>query len=98
MLLNNCSTADIKTLQSKSPVGEFSIPLKSSVSDLSVPFESRKFIRAKDAAEYLSVSKSHFHSLIRKGILPEGKLISGAVRVWRVIDLDQAADKMWEVA
>ena len=61
-----------------------------------MPAGERLFLRAKDAAAYLSFSKSHFHVLVRDGILPEGKMVSGAIRVWKRAELDVAADKMWE--
>ena len=60
------------------------------------PISERKFLRAKGGAEYLSISKSHFHALVRDGVLPQGKLISGAVRVWKRASLEEAAEKMWE--
>jgi predicted DNA-binding transcriptional regulator AlpA len=62
----------------------------------SLPISERKFVRANGGADYLSISKSHFHALVRDGVLPQGKLISGAVRVWRVSSLEEAAEKMWE--
>ena len=61
----------------------------------SLPVWEREFLRAKHAADYLSISKSHFHALVREGVLPEGKLISGAIRVWKREMLQQAAQKMW---
>ena len=60
------------------------------------PVSERKFLRAKGGAEYLSISKSHFHALVRDGILPPGKLVSGAIRVWKRTSLEEAAEKMWE--
>jgi len=81
------SASSIKELQSKSPAGESSIS-----------FEQRKFIRAKDAADYLSISLSHFHALVRQEKIPSGKLITGAVRVWKVSELNEAANNMWEAA
>jgi hypothetical protein len=63
----------------------------------SISLAERKFMRAKDAADYLSISKSHFHYLVRIFKLPKGKLLTGSVRVWKVIELDLAAEKMWEV-
>ena len=60
------------------------------------PISERKFLRAKGGAEYLSISKSHFHALVRDGVLPPGKLVSGSVRVWKRISLEEAAEKMWE--
>ena len=65
-------------------------------SSTSLPISERKFLRAKGGAEYLSISKSHFHALVRKGVLPPGRLISGAIRVWRLSSLDEAAEQMWE--
>lgn len=62
----------------------------------SLPVSERLFLRAKDGADYLSISKSHFHALVRDGVIPEGKLISGAIRVWKREMLEQAAKKMWE--
>jgi hypothetical protein len=56
----------------------------------------RKFVRAKDGADYLSISKSHFHALVRKGVLPQGRLVSGAIRVWKLDSLEEAAEQMWE--
>ena len=56
----------------------------------------RMFLRARDAADYLSISKSHFHLLVREGVLPPGKLISGAVRVFKRDELEEAAEQMWE--
>jgi predicted DNA-binding transcriptional regulator AlpA len=66
-------------------------------SSATVPVSERKFLRAKDGADYLSISKSHFHALVKNGVLPQGKLISGAIRVWRREELEEAANKMWEV-
>ena len=63
-----------------------------------LPVSERKFLRAKGAADYLSISKSHFHALVRDGVLPTGKLISGAVRVFDRQALDEAAKKMWRAA
>jgi len=85
--LENAPASFLEAIKTKSPVGESFIP-----------FEQRKFIRAKDAAEYLSVSLSHFHTLVRQKKIPSGKLITGAVRVWKVSELDEAANKMWEAA
>ncbi len=65
-------------------------------SSTTLPISERKFLRAKGGAEYLSISKSHFHALVRDGILPPGKLVSGAVRVWKRASLEEAAEKMWE--
>jgi predicted DNA-binding transcriptional regulator AlpA len=62
----------------------------------SLPPSVRKFLRARNAADYLSISKSHFHALVRDEVLPKGKLVSGAVRVWKRAKLDQAAEQMWE--
>ena len=62
----------------------------------SLPIAERKFLRAKDAADFLSISKSHFYQLVKEGVLPPGKLVSGAVRVWRLTSLDAAAEKMWD--
>ena len=61
-----------------------------------LPVSERKFLRAKDGADYLSISKSHFHALVKNGVLPQGKLISGAIRVWKRASLEEAAEKMWE--
>ena len=65
-------------------------------SSTTLPIPERKFLRAKDGANYLSISKSHFHALVKDGVLPQGKLISGAVRVWKRASLEEAAEKMWE--
>jgi len=65
-------------------------------SSTTLPVSERKFLRAKDGANYLSISKSHFHALVRDGVLPQGKLISGAIRVWKRASLEEAAEKMWE--
>ncbi len=65
-------------------------------SSTTLPISERKFLRAKDGADYLSISKSHFHALVRNGVLPQGKMISRAVRVWNRISLEEAADQMWE--
>jgi predicted DNA-binding transcriptional regulator AlpA len=65
-------------------------------SSTTLPISERKFLRAKDGANYLSISKSHFHALVRDGVLPQGKLISGAIRVWKRASLEEAAEKMWE--
>jgi excisionase family DNA binding protein len=62
----------------------------------SLPMSERMFLRAKDAADLLSISKSHFHLLVRDGVLPPGKLISGAVRVFKREELEEAAEQMWE--
>jgi excisionase family DNA binding protein len=65
-------------------------------SSTSLPISERLFLRAKDAADLLSISKSHFHLLVREGVLPPGKLISGAVRVFKREELEEAAEQMWE--
>jgi predicted DNA-binding transcriptional regulator AlpA len=65
-------------------------------SSTTLPVSERKFLRAKDGAHYLSISKSHFHALVKDGVLPQGKLISGAIRVWKRASLEEAAEKMWE--
>ena len=65
-------------------------------SSTSLSISERKFLRAKDAADYFSISKSHFHALVRDGVLPSGKLISGAIRVWKMDSLEEAAEQMWE--
>jgi len=65
-------------------------------SSTTVPISERMFLRAKEGADYLSISKSHFHALVRDGVLPQGKLVSGAVRVWKRALLQEAAEKMWE--
>jgi excisionase family DNA binding protein len=65
-------------------------------SSTTLPVSERKFLRAKDAAQYLGISKSHFHALVKDGVLPNGKLISGAVRVFKREELEEAAEKMWE--
>ena len=65
-------------------------------SSTTLPVSERKFLRAKDGAHYLGISKSHFHALVKDGILPQGKLISGAVRVFKREELEEAAEKMWE--
>ena len=65
-------------------------------SSTTLPISERKFLRAKDGANYLSISKSHFHALVRDGVLPQGKLISGAIRVWKRASLEEAAEKIWE--
>ena len=70
--------------------------LESQSSSTTLPISERKFLRAKGCAEYLSISKSHFHALVRDGILPPGKLVSGAIRVWKRASLEEAAEKMWE--
>jgi predicted DNA-binding transcriptional regulator AlpA len=70
--------------------------LESQSSSTTLPISERKFLRAKGGAEYLSISKSHFHALVKDGVLPQGKLISGAVRVWMRASLEEAAEKMWE--
>lgn len=62
----------------------------------SLPISERLYLRAKDGADYLSISKSHFHALVRDGTIPTGKLISGAVRVWKRTDIEEAAKQMWE--
>jgi predicted DNA-binding transcriptional regulator AlpA len=64
-------------------------------SSTSLPISERKFLRAKDGADYLSISKSHFHALVRDGVLPQGKMISLAIRVWKRTDIEEAAEKMW---
>ena len=64
-------------------------------SSATVPVSERKFLRAKEGADYLSISKSHFHTLVRDGVLPQGKLVSGAIRVWKREELEEAAEKMW---
>jgi hypothetical protein len=61
-----------------------------------LPISEREFLRAKDAADYFSFSKSHFHALVREGVLPPGRLISGAIRVWKRDALQKAAQQMWE--
>jgi predicted DNA-binding transcriptional regulator AlpA len=65
-------------------------------SSTTLPISERKFLRAKGGAEYLSISKSHFHALVKDGVLPPGKLVSRAVRVWKRTSLEEAAEKMWE--
>jgi|GEM_PF-3212401 len=61
----------------------------------SLPISERLYLRAKDGADYLSISKSHFHALVRDGVLPQGKMISPAVRVWKRTSLESAAEQMW---
>jgi predicted DNA-binding transcriptional regulator AlpA len=82
-----------KKFSSSSP-SESHNPAQVSLTPL--PISERKFLRAKDGADYLSISKSHFHALVKNGVLPQGKLISGAIRVWKRSTLEEAAEKMWE--
>ena len=82
-----------KKLRSSSPSESHH---QSQSSSITLPISERKFLRAKGGAEYLSISKSHFHALVKEGVLPQGKLISGAVRVWKRTSLEEAAEKMWE--
>jgi excisionase family DNA binding protein len=65
-------------------------------SSTTLPVSERKFLRAKEGANFLGISKSHFHALVKDGVLPRGKLISGAVRVFKREELEEAAEKMWE--
>jgi hypothetical protein len=74
---NKVESLPIKQLLDKKPLSADNKAPKNSIP--SIPFAERKFIRAKDAAEYLSISKSHFHYLVRANKLPEGRLVSGAV-------------------
>jgi predicted DNA-binding transcriptional regulator AlpA len=64
-------------------------------STTSLPISERMFLRAKGGADYLSISKSHFHALVRDGVLPQGRMISQAVRVWKRTSLKSAAEQMW---
>ncbi len=82
-----------KTVSSSSPSESHH---QAQVSSTTLPISERKFLRAKDGANYLSISKSHFHALVKDGILPPGKLISRAIRVWKRASLEEAAEKMWE--
>jgi len=45
-------------------------------------------LRAKQAADYLSISKSLFYELVAEGLLPMGLPIRKRCVVWRVSDLD----------
>jgi predicted DNA-binding transcriptional regulator AlpA len=65
-------------------------------SSTSLPISERLYLRAKHGADYLGISKSHFHALVRDRTIPTGKLISGAVRVWKRTDIEAAAKQMWE--
>jgi len=47
-----------------------------------------KLMRAKQAAAYLSISKSLFYELVADGYLPKGNPLRKRCVVWRVDDLD----------
>lgn len=82
-----------KTVNSFSPLKSHNQEKGSSTT---LPVSERIFLRAKEGAQYLGISKSHFHALVRDGVLPQGKLISGAIRVWKRDSLEKAAEQMWE--
>ena len=52
-----------------------------------------KLLRAKQAAEYLSISKSQFYEWVAMGVLPKGKSLGKRCVVWRVDALDQFVDE-----
>jgi len=53
-----------------------------------------KVMRAKQACEYLSISKSFFYKLIATGHLPKGKKVWGRSVIWYRDDLDAIAEQM----
>jgi len=50
-------------------------------------------LRAKQAAEYLSISRSLFYELVQEGLIPKGTQIRKRCVVWRVADLNQHPEK-----
>ena len=53
-----------------------------------------KLLRAKNAASYLSISKSTFYSLVAKGDLPKGMALGKNLVLWHVDTLDKYADEL----
>jgi predicted DNA-binding transcriptional regulator AlpA len=53
-----------------------------------LPTPTTTFVRAKQAANLLSVSKSTFHNWVRDGRVPPGVKLSPGVTVW---NLEQVA-------
>ena len=54
---------------------------------------SPKILRAKQAADYLSISKSQFYEWVAMGVLPKGKSLGKRCVVWHVDTLDQFIDE-----
>lgn len=52
-----------------------------------------KVMRAKQACEYLSISKSFLYKLIATGHLPKGKKIWGRSVIWYREDLDRILEE-----
>lgn len=48
-----------------------------------------KVLRVKECCSYLSICKSTFWRLVKKGELPKGTKISERCTVWKVEDLDK---------
>ena len=50
-------------------------------------------LRAKQAADYLSISKSQFYEWVGMGVLPKGTTLGKRCVVWHVDALDRFAAK-----
>lgn len=60
---------------------------------LSDPPWTPRLLRRERAAAYLDIGVTYFDRLVRDGVLPRAKLLSG-VKCWDRRDLDQAADDL----
>ena len=50
-----------------------------------------KLMRAKQAAEYLSISKSQFYEWVAEGYIPKGNALKKRCVLWHVDDLNKFA-------
>lgn len=55
-----------------------------------LPHPTATFVRAKQAARWLNVSKSTFHNWVRDGRLPAGIKLSPGVTVWNLAAITSA--------
>ena len=53
-----------------------------------------KLLRAKEASNYLSISKSFFYELVAEGYLPKGNALRKRCVLWHVDDLNQFASNV----
>jgi predicted DNA-binding transcriptional regulator AlpA len=60
---------------------------------LSAPPWTPRLLRKERAAAYLDIGVTYFDRLVRDGVLPRPKLLSG-VKCWDRADLDHAADNL----
>ncbi len=55
-------------------------------------------VSVRDICKMTTLATPSIYRLIKEGRFPAGKLITKNRRVWRLCDVQQAIDKLWEEA